>query len=227
MKVNGQTRPQAALIDLSTTPATLADWETDRYVPPCFSTRVRHLHARCRLLSRRVVLRDRRDRWTACRNAVRHGGRWNTNATGSGLQPAWVDVTGGDTLSAVAITGPVVYIGRPPALDEQLLRERLAGPGAVSRPGSPRSIPPTACRSPGTRRRIVAWPCSPCTRRTMGCGWAATRTTLPASYAGGSPSSRSPAVRSRRRPIRTHCPAISTTSPPHRARAWTRRSSSG
>ena len=38
MKVNGQPRPQAALLDLSTTPASLANWETDRYIPQCFST---------------------------------------------------------------------------------------------------------------------------------------------------------------------------------------------
>ena len=37
--------------------------------------------------------------------------RWNTSDTGTALQPAWVDVTGGDTLSAVAITGAAVYIG--------------------------------------------------------------------------------------------------------------------
>ena len=36
MKVNGQPRPQAALLDLSTTPASLANWETDRYIPQCF-----------------------------------------------------------------------------------------------------------------------------------------------------------------------------------------------
>ena len=38
MKVNNQPRPQAALLDVSTTPASLANWQTDRYVPLCFIT---------------------------------------------------------------------------------------------------------------------------------------------------------------------------------------------
>lgn len=37
--------------------------------------------------------------------------RWESAQRGSGLQPTWVDRTGGDTLTDVAITDAVVYVG--------------------------------------------------------------------------------------------------------------------
>ena len=61
--------------------------------------------------------------------------RWETNAQGTALQPTWVDATGGDTLSAVGVTGSVVYVGGHQRWMNNWFGRDSAGPGAVSRPG--------------------------------------------------------------------------------------------
>ena len=135
MQVNGQPHPQVALIDLSTTPASVANWETDLYAPPCFSnafdTYMRDVDFSPDGTYFVIAATGGPNVGTLCDTAA----RWNTNATGSGLQPAWVDVTGGDTLSAIAITGSVVYAGGHQRWMNNYYGGDSAGPGAVSRPG--------------------------------------------------------------------------------------------
>ena len=111
MKVNTQPRPQVALIDLSTTPASLANWQTDRYVPPCFSnafdTYMRDVDFSPDGSYFVIASTGGPNFGTLCDTAA----RWETNAQGAALQPTWVDATGGDTLSAIAVTGAAVYAG--------------------------------------------------------------------------------------------------------------------
>ena len=47
--VGGQTRYQAAMIDLTSSPETLANWDTERFTPG-MRLGFRHLHARRGLL---------------------------------------------------------------------------------------------------------------------------------------------------------------------------------
>ncbi len=61
--------------------------------------------------------------------------RWETNGTGTNVQPTWVDYTGNDTVLSVAVTGTAIYVGghmrwfnNPNALDS-------AGSGSVPRAG--------------------------------------------------------------------------------------------
>src|SRR5690242_2143937 len=61
--------------------------------------------------------------------------RWETGATGTGLQPTWVDFTGGDTLLSVAVTGAVVYVGGHERWLNNSLGSDRAQAGAVPRPG--------------------------------------------------------------------------------------------
>ena len=86
--------------------------------------------------------------------------RWNTNATGSALEPTWVDVTGGDTLSAVAITGSVVYVGGHQRWMNNYYGSDSAGPGAVDRPGIA-ALDPTQRHAVllEPRRRTAGRPC--------------------------------------------------------------------
>ncbi len=214
MKVDGQPRPQVALIDLSTPTATLADWETDRYIPPCFSnafdTYMRDVDFSPDGSYFVIVATGGPNVGTLCDAAV----RWNTDATGSALQPAWVDATGGDTLSSVAITGSVVYAGGHQRWMNNYYGKDSAGPGCGLSPRDRRARP--LQRRPvllepheGSRRgRLRA-----VLHRRPGSGWAATPITWPARRIARSRSSLSPAARPRRQRPPTPCRATSTKSP--------------
>ena len=136
MRVNGQPRPQAALLDLSTTPASLANWETDRYIPQCsssFDTYMRDVDLSPDG-SYFVIVSTGGPRFgTLCDTAA----RWETNAQGTALEPTWIDASGGDTLTAVAVTGSVVYVGGHQRWMNNWFGSDTARAGAVSRPGSP------------------------------------------------------------------------------------------
>ena len=61
--------------------------------------------------------------------------RWETNGSGTAVQPTWVDYTGGDTLLSVAVTGAAVYVGGHERWLNNRHGSRLGQAGAVPRPG--------------------------------------------------------------------------------------------
>ena len=134
-KINGLTRWQAGMIDLSTTPASVRDWNTDRFTPPCaigaFDTYMRDVAFAPDGSYFVVVTTGAYSAGTLCDTAS----RWPTNATGAALQPTWVDYTGGDTLYSVAVTGTAIYIGGHQRWVNNPFAGDQAGPGAVSRQG--------------------------------------------------------------------------------------------
>jgi len=60
--------------------------------------------------------------------------RFETYRTGV-VPPTWVNHTGGDTLLAVTVTGPAVYVGGHQRWLDNPYGHKNAGPGAVDRPG--------------------------------------------------------------------------------------------
>lgn len=61
--------------------------------------------------------------------------RWETSASGSGLQPTWVNESGGDTLWAVEVTESAVYLGGHQRWMNNSDGDDDAGQGAVPRAG--------------------------------------------------------------------------------------------
>ncbi|MCB0907396.1 MAG: hypothetical protein KDB63_09800 [Nocardioidaceae bacterium] len=134
-EVAGQPRGQIALIDTSTTQATVAPWATDRFPNVCaagFNTYLRDLDVSPDgdyfIVSTTGAYRGTS---TLCDSIS----RWETSGATGDEQPTWVDYTGGDTTYAVTATGVAVYAGghfrwlnNPYAANE-------AGDGAVPQAG--------------------------------------------------------------------------------------------
>jgi hypothetical protein len=137
-RIGGIERWQAGMIDLSTTPATVANWETDRYRPTCLSSIDTYM--------RDIDFSPDGSYFVIVTTGAYFGGatsgvlcdaasRWEAGTTGENLNPTWTDYTGGDTLHSVAITGTAVYIGGHQRWMNNPFAGDSAGPGAVPRPG--------------------------------------------------------------------------------------------
>jgi hypothetical protein len=61
--------------------------------------------------------------------------RWETGATGTNVQPTWVDYTGNDTILSIAVTGTAVYAGGHMRWMNNPNSYDSPGAGAVPRPG--------------------------------------------------------------------------------------------
>ncbi len=135
-KVDGQTRRQIAMLDLTGPTAVLAgDWITNRFSVPCKTTSVdswvRDIDISPDGSYFVVVGKGAYYADTLCDTAS----RWETRATGTDVAPSWVAVTGGDTLLSVAVTGAAVYVGGHQRWFNNPLARDAAGPGAVPRAG--------------------------------------------------------------------------------------------
>jgi hypothetical protein len=139
-QAGGQTRVQIAMVDVGARPARVADWQTDRFDIQCsepgFDSQPRDVDMAPDGSWFVVVTTGGYDRNGLCDAAS----RWETSARGSGLQPTWVDRTGGDSFTAVDVTGAAVYVGghnrwlnnnRPDGTST----DAVPGPGAVPREG--------------------------------------------------------------------------------------------
>lgn len=136
LTVNGQDRVEVAMLDLSTSPATVADWQTDRFKPRCYS--------RFTFVVRDVdVSPDGRYFVIVTTGGFGSGpptlcdsvSRWEVDDRGAARNPTWVNWTGGDSTLAVTITGVTVYVGGHERWENNPFAADAAGPGAVSREG--------------------------------------------------------------------------------------------
>ncbi|GAA3247269.1 hypothetical protein [Nonomuraea helvata] len=131
--LDGHSRPQLGLIDISGPTAKVAPWRTDAYAARCmaaFPSYVRgldfspdgHYFA---------VVTTGGPKGGMCDTTA----RFETYATGTRVKPTWVNATGGDSLYAVCVTGAAVYVGGHQRWLDNPQGRDSAGPGAVSRPG--------------------------------------------------------------------------------------------
>lgn len=138
-QVNGESRPQAAVIDTSGDKAKLADWRAGGFNKKCqakvdyyardvdFSPDGNYFD----IVSTGGHAVSGSDKDTICDSAT----RWKADATGNDVQPVWVNHTGGDSLYSVADTGAAVYVGGHERWLDNPNGHDSKGPGAVDRPG--------------------------------------------------------------------------------------------
>jgi len=138
ISVNGQSRPQIAMVDTDATPATLDSWATTRFTTTCSSRFNTYLWE--------VSVSPAGDYFTVVATGAFSGGlstgtlcdsasRWPIGPIGSGQNPAWVDYTGGDTLTAVSSVGRIIYVGGHNRWFNNPYAADSPGPGAVARTG--------------------------------------------------------------------------------------------
>jgi hypothetical protein len=141
--IGGLDRKQIGQIDLTTSPDTVADWQTDRYGPNCafpkFETYIRDVDYSPDGSYFGVA--------TTGATAVNHGGshlsgplcdsnaRFETYATGTGINATWANFTGGDTNYSIAITDEAVYVGGHQRWQNNYYGKDKPEEGSVSRQG--------------------------------------------------------------------------------------------
>ncbi len=134
--VAGQDRTQVAMLDLTTNPARVAPWRTDRFKPKC--------GPKVDSIVRDVEFAPAGDFFVIVTTGGHIGGppklcdtisRWQTAATGSAVDPMWVDWTGGDSTYSAAVTDSAIYVGGHGRWLNNPFAANTPGPGAVSREG--------------------------------------------------------------------------------------------
>ena len=133
--VDGLDRDLLVLLDTSGATSVVSTWQTSFFAPACshsFDTYMRDLD----------ISPD--GTYAVVTTTGAYGGvtspcdtqtRWDLTTTASNLKPVWTNVTGGDTTYAVAISGPVVYVGGHFRWANNPYAGDSAGPGAVPRQG--------------------------------------------------------------------------------------------
>jgi hypothetical protein len=134
--VAGLDRTEVAVLNLGdlSVPATVADWETDRWKAACstkYDSYITDVDISPDGTYFVLVSTGAGFAGTLCDSAT----RWELSATGSGLQPTWIDYTGGDSLTQVAITGAAIYVGGHQRWENNTLGHDSAAPSAVPRAG--------------------------------------------------------------------------------------------
>jgi len=133
---DGLSRDQLVMIDLNSGSAVVdPNWATNGYTPLCFSWAfdgyVRGVSFSPDGSYFVVNATGGGNPGTLCDATS----RFETNATGTNIQPTWVDQTGGDTVWGVTITNDAIYIGGHNRWNNNPLGVDQAQPGAVPRPG--------------------------------------------------------------------------------------------
>ena len=134
-QVDGATHDQIAMWDLTGSTAALRPWNTHRLEPVCsasYDSYVRDVDfSPDGSYFALATTGGYGPAGSLCDSAT----RWETGATGTDVQPTWVNYTGKDTLLSVAVTGTAVYVGGHQRWLDNPLANDAAGPGAVPRPG--------------------------------------------------------------------------------------------
>jgi len=135
-KVDGLARDQVVMLTLGDASASVTpDWNTNRYEPYCFNwafdSYMRGVSFSPDGSYLVIATTGGQNAGSLCDAAA----RFETKASGTALQPTWVDYTGGDTLWGVTITEKAVFVGGHQRWMNNSLGSDYAAAGAVPRPG--------------------------------------------------------------------------------------------
>ncbi len=158
-EVDGLPRAQAAVIDLTGPTAQVADWSTQQFDATCsssFWSYVRDVEYAPDGGYLVIATTGGPRPPTLCDTAS----RWETGVRGSDLLETWADWSGGDTLTAVAVSDVAVYIGGHQRWMNNHEGTDFAGDGAVVREGivalDPLNGVPLSW-NPGKDRGVAVW----------------------------------------------------------------------
>lgn len=134
-QVDGQDRNQVAMVDLTGTPQ-LADWNTDRFVDPCYSGSFDSYVTG-------IDFSDDGSYFVVSANGGRGGAggdcdsvsRWETASRGADVDHTWVDRTGTDSVTSILVTDGVIYAAGHFRWVNNANGNDAAGDGAVDRLG--------------------------------------------------------------------------------------------
>jgi hypothetical protein len=141
--VSGATRDQIAVLNLTSTAATLdSGWATGAYAAECigsaFDVYVRDVQFSpdgsyfvVAATGGGAGSRNPDGTQTSCDTAA----RYETSGSGADVRPTWIDYTGNDTFLSVAVTGTAIYVGGHERWVNNTKGSDAPGEGAVPRPG--------------------------------------------------------------------------------------------
>ncbi|HEX2307266.1 MAG TPA: PKD domain-containing protein [Jatrophihabitantaceae bacterium] len=140
-QADGLARDQAAMINLGSTSAAVdPNWATLQYTAACFNwafdSYVRDVQFAPDGSYYVIVATGGSGTNTdGSRSLCDTAARFESTASGSNVQPTWVDYTGQDSLWSVAVTGTAVYVGGHQRWLNNANGFDYAGAGSVPRPG--------------------------------------------------------------------------------------------
>ncbi|HEY4375966.1 MAG TPA: hypothetical protein VGM93_02365 [Acidimicrobiales bacterium] len=109
--VAGSVRRQIAIINLAGTD-TLSTWSTERFNHDlCSNTYDSHPRDVRISPDGKYFVIGSSGAWATTRSLCDAASRWEIGPTGANQQPTWVDYTGGDTITSLAVTGSTIYLG--------------------------------------------------------------------------------------------------------------------
>ncbi|MGP4989627.1 PKD domain-containing protein [Glutamicibacter ardleyensis] len=135
-QIDGQDRVQVGMLDLSGQTTTVADWQTDRWKPMCYTAFAYYLNdLDFSVDGDYFVMSSMGGYGSGPPSLCDSISRWETSDTGNAINPVWVNYTGGDSVYAVEATGPTIYFGGHMRWVNNPFRADAAGQGAVEREG--------------------------------------------------------------------------------------------
>lgn len=136
--VNGQSRPQIAMVDVGNGPATLDTWATTGFAKGCslhFDTYMYQVDTSPDGAYFIVVTTGAYSGGPGANTLCDAASRWEWGVTGANQKPSWVEYSGGDTFTSVEVTGTAIYVGGHFRWMNNPLAADKKGPAGVRRKG--------------------------------------------------------------------------------------------